>query len=77
MSHIPKYLQRKFQKATTTIKPEHQRFIKDLIKEFNSFPSLEESGAAYCSKIKKGYRVFRKKDKLFVMMHPDYYLVNI
>lgn len=77
MGQIPKHLQKKFDKATLIVKTEHKKFIKGLVNEFTSNKGAVEGGARYDSEINQGYRVFRKKDTLLIMIHPYYYSVKI
>lgn len=77
IGQIPKYLQKKFDKGTKIIKPEHEQFVKERIREFKLNRKWVESGARYSSDINQGYRVFRKDNDLFIEVHPNYYLVKI
>jgi hypothetical protein len=70
-------LQKKFDKGTKSIKPEHEQFVKERIREFKLNREWVESGARYSSDINQGYRVFRKDNDLFIEVHPNYYLVKI
>ena len=77
LGQIPKYLQKKFDKGTKIIKPEHEQFVKERIREFKSNKYMSYCGARYSSDINQDYRIFRKDNDLFIMIHPNYYLVKI
>ena len=74
---MPKYLQKIFEKkGTTTINPEHKKFV-DWEINYMLKNNYKETGSRYNSEIGGEYRAFKIDGKFYiVILYTNYYIIE-